>query len=396
MFTSTHFPLRAPFKTSLRSHSILRSTLCAATPRIFLYKPARTRPDPMPISPLFSPTMYRPTFSSQRTRKHSMDAPDSAAPLLNFNDPIRSPQTDVDQQMLFGDVDMDDATSSPYNQHSSSSVPFPWLEDSDVKPMYDLGDPSSLTMYDFGNSLPSPTDGSGYPSSGLFSQGVSSYENDFYTSGWIDNGMLSSPIPVPSSPSDSTPSSFHAYNLSPLSANGAFSPSDFAAFHPLPGSVSPNSTFQDNLAFEPQAFASASPPEVSSMQVPHWATNLYDVPPPATSRHVRTASSPTNRHSPLGDRTQRLRIPTRRGSVSAGEIFQSSSAPPLGAVPIMSRPYSSRAESPLVKDPEGTVRRRRKVSAPEESPSPSPGESLVPGSLSISQSIIHPSHNNMI
>ena len=264
---------------------------------------------------------------------------------------------------------MDD---QPQPQHSS--VPFPWLEDPDVKPMYDLADPSPLSMYDFGHTLPSPSDstGGGYLSSGGYTPDeYRPYDNDIYSTGWMNENMLSSPIPVPSSPTDSTSSSFHAFGSSHFPADATFSPIDYAAYQPLPASVSPSSSFPDGLGFDPQAFGSASPPEVSSMQVPNWATNLYEGP----SRHTRTSSSPTNRHTPLGDRTQRLRIPARRGSVSAGQIFQSSSAPSVSAVPSsMTRSYGTartRADSPA--DAEGTIRRRRKASTPEDiNPPPSP------------------------
>jgi hypothetical protein len=67
----------------------------------------------------------------------------------------------------------------------------------------------------------------------------------------------------------------------------------------------------------------------------------------------------------------RQRVPLRTGSVSSGQIFQSSSAPSVfePRAPPMTRSYSRRAESESVNDDQDATVRRKKRSPPVEDPS---------------------------
>ena len=182
---------------------------------------------------------------------------------------------------------------------------------------------------------------------------------------WINDPDLSpsSPIPIPS-PTDTTfstsPSSYVAYT------DPNFSPAAFAALHPLPRSMSPPSSFEDNLMARPRVHSVVSPRDMSSLQTPSWATQLWDAP-----SAQRTISRPSVRHSPLTTTSDLATIRMRRSSLSSGPLFQSSSAPTLTEtlVPAMTRAYTRRADS-VTDDRDATVRRKRR-SPEDDTPVPS-------------------------
>ena len=182
---------------------------------------------------------------------------------------------------------------------------------------------------------------------------------------WINDPDLSpsSPIPIPS-PTDTnfsiSPSSYVAYT------DPNFSPAAFAALHPLPRSMSPPSSFEDNLMARPRVHSVVSPRDMSSLQTPSWATQLWDVP-----SAQRTISRPSVRHSPLTTTSDLATIRMRRSSLSSGPLFQSSSAPTLTEtlVPAMTRAYTRRADS-VTDDRDATVRRKKR-SPEDDTPVPS-------------------------
>ncbi len=256
--------------------------------------------------------------------------------------------------MLF---DFDDVSYS-----EAAGIQYPWdLHDNmdmDIKPVFDM--PS---RYGF---EPQQSPDNFFESAGFYpSDGINdspAFNNDLYLSNWLhDTETLpsSSPIPIPSSQSPQFPNPADRFPT-----DKTYSPGDFAAFHPLPGSVS-SSPFDDGLRpFERPRVDSISPSEIS-LNTPNWATQLWDPAP----KHARASSSrsPVRRHSPLSSAyTQRLRIP-RRDTVSPVDMFQSSSAPALGPAPPMTRSYSSsKAESGVgdMTDRDATIRRKRKTSDP--------------------------------
>lgn len=178
---------------------------------------------------------------------------------------------------------------------------------------------------------------------------------------WINDPDLSpsSPIPIPS-PTDTnfstSPSSYVAFT------DPNFSPAAFAALHPLPRSISPPSSFEDNLMARPRVHSVVSPRDMT----PSWATQLWDAP-----SAQRTISRPSVRHSPLTTTSDLATIRMRRSSLSSGPLFQSSSAPTLTEtlVPAMTRGYTRRADS-VTDDRDATVRRKKR-SPEDDTPIPS-------------------------
>ena len=194
---------------------------------------------------------------------------------------------------------------------------------------------------------------------------IYSPQDDVDLATWINDPELapSSPIPIPS-PSDSVSSYYPESFADPT----AFSPTSFAALHPLPRSISPPSTFEDpRAAMRPRVHSVVSPREMS-LQTPSWASQLWDA--PSALRTQPSILRPSIRHSPLTDATtiRQQRIPIRRASLSSGQLFLSSSAPSHTDI----RNYSTRrADSVSVSDDRDATVRRKKRSPDDESPGPS-------------------------
>ncbi|TFK43764.1 hypothetical protein BDQ12DRAFT_662349 [Crucibulum laeve] len=307
------------------------------------------------------------------TAPYSTDAPmKDATPLLGFDDSGHFTSSDSDQ-MIFGPLEFDDGPIL-----HSSSPNFHWDPftdvDTDVKPVYGCSS-LSPTHYEFTNSQISPS--SSYYDSGVYSpddlHSSPTLEDNLYLANWINDPDIasipspSSPITIPSS-ADIQQSSFVAYNEhGHFPTDGAFSPTSFAALHPLPRSISPPSSFDDGRPLR-QRVNSISPRD-SSLHTPSWASQLWDTP---SSLRTPTLVRPSVRHSPLSDTTLRQRIPIRRGSLSSGNLFQSSSAPSqseLPRAPSMARSFSRRAESVSVSDDrDATVRRKKRLPNAEDPP----------------------------
>ena len=336
----------------------------------FLFRSPRSFfpfPPPPPFSLYNSPFPPFPYPSSALTRMHSLSPRRSHLHRNQFPpmlDHPRSPFTDYphdsfppespvfdQEQLIFGPIEIDDA-----HRHDAA-LSFPWdangaLPSSPATaPSATASPASSASLLDFGTSPPS-SDFSFTPGSfpGLTEANPAFVD---YSNWLVDDLSLASSAPVPiSATQDAQPQTvLSTYgNTSSLAfpKMGPFSPSlEFAALHPLPHSV------------DDTPVASVSPPQLSQ---PSWAAQLW-----TRSGHTGPNTSPLPHllHPPDESdnfATQRPLRP-RRNSLSAHAIFQSSSAPSgLNHTPPLARGYTRRAGSASDDDPDGTVRRKRKVS----------------------------------
>jgi hypothetical protein len=359
---------RIPHKLDLRSSAKFTPTIP--------FRPISTpfKPRDVPFRPLTSFVQLMPTaipprrrFSPDIMSSYPSDSPmKSPSAMLSFNDTPRFASPDSDQ-MLFGPLDFED--------YSATSPVVPWDPfsemDNDVKPLFDFPASSSLpSHYDYDISQSSPTE-SYYDSAGSYDVKIvkssPTLNTNDYLASWINDPDLSlpvsptSPISIPSSMDIPDSSSFVSYTEQNHFPRGAMlSPTAYAALHPLPRSMSPASSFEDHYPVQRQRINSISPQD-TSLHTPSWASQLWDAP-----SSLRSPTSPRSavRHSPMHDATLRQRVPTQRGSISSGQLFQSSSAPS----PTMTRSYSRRAESVSVTDDHDATLRRKKRSPPIEDP----------------------------
>lgn len=321
-------------------------------------------PHPMPLPP-YPRRIHRPNTVP--------DAPiKDPAPLMNFVDPcsydLVSP-TDTDH-MIFGPLELDDPSLlSPrwdpsrdlvYNQPIS-----PTLSDNPVSPPrasdFDIPDASpSSTFYD-SHSFGGFDDAQ--PIFDLDDSNLSQWLNDSHVVSPLDPSS-SSPIPIRGTQSDpQSPPAFIPYGNSPFPQDTSFSPSAFAALHPLPRSLSPTEISDGYLSSPGLGVASISPAE-TSLRTPAWASQLWD-----SSHYTTTSGRPSVPHSPLSDNpyATKQRFQPRRDVNPLGLMFQSSSAPSPNAA-TFTRTYSRRAESVSVSDDRDATVRRRKKSPPDEPP----------------------------
>lgn len=286
------------------------------------------------------------------TYHHANASSPPLSPVAYMHDPNQPAVSfgDATDQMIFGELDFDDAMAN-------NSVTFPWDPstdfDFDVKPQPQM---HHFDMYPpMHQQHPSPM--------------YAPDESKFSLSNWInDTDVLgpSSPIPIPSSVSSLSP--YSPFNTSqPLPQDG-FSPTEFAAMHPLPMSPSSYEEIdpyqqQRRRQMESMQHADSISPGDTTFATPAWANDLWHpvthAPSPSPSRtHVRHTSL-------MG--AQRPRLHSRHESLSSPQSFQSSSAPSITQrMPSSSRPYSRRSESVSQDDPDATVRRRKRA-APSDS-----------------------------
>ena len=299
-------------------------------------------------------------MSSPRVARRTIQSPvmhDKDA--FHFNNFDAYTPQDSDQ-LIFGPIDLEDV-------HNIQWDPFSEI-DTDVKPHYNYSSFSTMSHYEFG---PSPANGY-YDSGSLYSPVEEHNPASLDLAGWINDPDLgahspSSPINIPS-PTDTTTSSFIGYQghtqFSPDPA--AFSPTSFAALHPLPRSISPPS-LDETYSVRPRVQSVMSPRDMS-LHTPTWASQLWDA--PSAHRTQTSLARPSVRHSPLTETTLRQRITVRRPSLSSGQLFQSSSAPSFteSQAPASSRTYSSRADSVTVTDDrDATVKRKKRTPEVETS-----------------------------
>lgn len=260
--------------------------------------------------------------------------------------------------------DMDDTLNA-------ANGPLQWdpysVQDMDSKSAFSFDTIQPMSAYEYGPSEVSPTS-SFYDSAGMYnpdpSKGSPRIDNVFAS--WINESELSAPspsspisIPSPLDPQLSSASSFSAFSdHSAFPHDGMFSPTALAALHPLPSSVSPPSSYEDQHPLRQR---------LNSLSKPTWASNLWDHTP--SSLRTPSVMRPSVRHSPLSDGTIRQRMPVRRDSHSSAQPFLSTSAPSLvePRAPSMSRTISRRSESVCISDDrDATVRRKKRSPGAEE------------------------------
>ena len=294
-------------------------------------------------------TMSSPILARRRIQSPAMLDKD-ASHFINY-DPYTAQDSD---HLIFGPLDLEDA-------HNVQWDPFSEI-DPDVKPHYNYSSFSTMSHYEFGPSPPNNY----YDSGSLYSPVEEHNPTSLDLTGWINDQDVNAhspslPINIPS-PTD-TNSSFIGYQGQFSPDQAAFSPTSFAALHPLPRSISPPSLDETYLV-RPRVQSVMSPRDMS-LQTPSWASQLWDA--PSAHRTQSSLARPSVRHSPLTDATLRQRIPVRRPSLSSGQPFQSSSAPSFteSQTPASSRSYSTRADSVGVTDDrDATVKRKKRT--PEE------------------------------
>jgi hypothetical protein len=359
---SLQSPFRNPFKLSLRSFRMFRPghflSLCNRSSAA----PQRLKPPILYLHPLSFPSM--PPSAIHRIPPHLSDMSIShPTPIVKYEDDT-SPTSNSD--MIF---DFDDG----------QQLALPWDSfDAQSDQLYLLGPPAPPSFgFNFPQSNNNGLFGSG-PYSGM--QSTEQSLDNFNLSQWLkepecpalDNS--SSPIPIRSSISvPQTPPAFHPYvEHFDFPQDASFSPSDFAALHPLPRSLSP-SAFSDNNSkqFPPRFHNDAS------LQPPAWASQLWDTPSRSNSRSPASPRSPAPNSSlsktSYAMKRQSLEARTRKSSL--GQVFQPSSAPSpaQSRAPNLARPYSRRAESASASDDhDATVRRKKRLTSPEASSSVDP------------------------
>lgn len=284
-------------------------------------------------------------------------------PLCTMSLPHRPADKDLlalidSDQMIFGPLDLDDPSllSAPwdpardlvYNQPIS-----PILSDNPASPC-------RTSDFDISDASPSSTFFAGFddvhPMLDIDDANLSHWLHDAHVSP-LDPSS-SSPIPIRGTHSDpQSPPTFIPYSSHPFPQNSSFSPSDLAALHPLPRSLSPTEISDGYLSSPGLGVASISPAE-TSLRPPTWASQLWD------SSHY--PPSPSGLYSPLSENPVGQRFHPRRDTNPLGLMFQSSSAPSPNAA-TLTRAYSRRAGSVSVSDDrDATVRRRKKL--PSEEP----------------------------
>ena len=289
----------------------------------------------------------------------------------SFDDSDFLPPLNDSDIMIFGPLDMDDSSSydqqtpfplSSFDAYNDFNYPRSLSSLSDQHCSHPIVDfvpniDHNLSSYPIHNDLPSASPEHDEPT--------------FYFSYWVNDKDLtpipptSSPIPIPSSICDSTESlSFTSYTDYPAIPSQSLSPPDLAALVPLPRSFSPGTVAEES--HQCLHLDSVSPQETSVHPPPEWAMQLWD----DQSFHPPTTSSGPNRHTGRSESSHALRrhrYPTRRDSSVLGQTLYSSSAPSLIQMetPTLTRTYRHRAES-IGEDNDATIRRKKRVSAQEE------------------------------
>ncbi|KAF7775710.1 transcriptional regulator family: HMG [Agaricus bisporus var. burnettii] len=309
---------------------------------------------------------------------HRPFSPDAMklSPFLNFDD---SPSFSESDQMIFGPLDLEDV-----NGLHHSPMPYHWdsfdVDSNDVKPPLSFSALSSLQTQDYAHAQLSPTasfyDSVGLPYTSEDLANSPSCDTTSYLASWLNDPEIaaSSPINIPSSLDTHQQTSFIPFSDHPhFPTDGTFSPMSPSnmSLDSHARSISPSPPFEDPHPTRHRVLSVN--PTATSVHTPAWATQLWDS---SSSLRSPTSSRPSVRHSPFTETTLRSRMPMRRGSISSGQMFQSSSAPALSEprAPSMTRSYSRRAESISTNDDrDATLRRRRR---PEESPTPEKGSDI--------------------
>jgi hypothetical protein len=302
-------------------------------------------------------TLPRISISSDTGMKDSMNFLDSSS----YD--MLSPDGD---QLIFGPLEFDEGPLL------SPSMPPSWDSPNDFTYHHPLSPPASsdhtpsphrLSDFDIPDTSPN---NSFYDSAfGRFDDMHSMLDLDgAHFSHWLNEPVLdspTSPIPIRGAGPDPQSPSLFSYPNHTFTPSASFSPSEFAAPHQLPRSLSPADGSDGYLSSPGLRVASISPAD-TSLRPPPWATQLWD------SSHYEPSSSTARVHQPLSEHpygVKRQRFQPRRDMSTLG--FQSSSAPIQTGMPSMMRNYSSRrGESVSVSDDrDATVRRKKRLSTEE-------------------------------
>lgn len=322
----------------------------------------QTQQSPFPFKPLRRPLSSPFSYTMPSYFMPNADFKDASSYIPTYQDALKLHTTDPDP--LIFDIDDGNGTTLTHDWD-------PFDLDADIKPFPFLNFPSE---YELGSSQISPAS-SYYGSAANFSWDEKPSPPPDDSLHWLNDPDIRVTPYSPIFPSSATDESQMANNFvhfkdcSEHHTEQSFSPTEFAAHHPLPRSMSPSSPFDD---IQPRQRVSSLSPRDPTLHTPSWASQLWDQQQPSSLRSP-PPTRPSVRHSPMSDSAQRQRIPLRRGSLSSSNVFQSSSAP-LYAEPrvlSMTRSYSRRAESVSVSDDrDATVRRKKRIPITDDVPPP--------------------------
>jgi len=336
-------------------------------PFLFLSRIPIPPPSTMPVA------NYPPRDSRSNTLRRSDTTMKDATPLMNFIDssPYDMLSPDSDQLIFPLEFEEGPLLSHSMAQSWDSPIDFPYHHPlSPPSSDHNTPSPQHASDFDIPDASPSNTF---YDTTSGFGGFDSMLDLDGpHLSHWLNEPEFhsldspTSPIPIRGAPSDpQSPSSLFSFPRHTFDPNASFSPSEFAALHPLPRSLSPADGSDGYLTSPGLRVASISPAETSL--TPPWATQLWESPQYASS----TSSGPT--HQPLSENpfgAKRQRFQPRRDISTLSMGFQSSSAPSFQTgIPGMTRNYTTRrGESVSVSDDrDATVRRKKRLSTEEPS-----------------------------
>jgi hypothetical protein len=323
--------------------------------------------DTYPYCDSHSSTIPRISLSSDTGMKDSMNFLDSSS----YD--MLSPDGD---QLIFGPLEFDEGPLLTPSMAPS------WDSPNDFGYHYPLSPPTS-------EHTPSPhrvSDFDASPNNSFYDSAFGRFDDMHslpdldgnHFSHWLNEPVLdspTSPIPIRGAGLDPQSPPLFAYPNHTFTPGASFSPSEFAAPHQLPRSLSPADGSDGYLSSPGLRVASISPAE-TSLRPPPWATQLWDSP------HYDTSTSSGRVHQPLSEHpyaVKRQRFQPRRDLSSLG--FQSSSAPIQTGMPSMTRNYTSsrRGESVSVSDDrDATVRRKKRLSTDELSREEKSADSRMP------------------
>ncbi|KIL00516.1 hypothetical protein PAXRUDRAFT_129737 [Paxillus rubicundulus Ve08.2h10] len=278
--------------------------------------------------------------------------------------------TDADH-MIFGPLELEESSLLSPTFHSAWDPSRDFIYNHPISPIMsdNPGSPRHPSDFEVSDSSPRST---------FYDSGAFGGFDEVHSMLDIDNSNLSqwlndvpaldpscsSPIPIRGTQSDpQTPPSFVPFSSHVFPQCTSYSPSDFAALHPLPRSLSPTDGSDGYLSSPGFRMSSISPAD-TSMGPLAWAAQPWDSSQyPVSTSSGRPSVLSENPYTAKGHRFQ-----PRRDANPVGLMFQSSSAPsPLQSNASSTRPYSRRAESVSVSDDRDATVRRKKRLPPEES-----------------------------
>lgn len=325
----------------------------------------------IPILPTYTMPVanHPPPRDSRSNTLHRSDITmKDATPLMNFMDSSSYDILSPDSDQLIFPLEFEEGPLLSHSMAQSWDSPIDFSYHHPLSPPSSDHTASSASDFDIPDASPIDTF---YDTSSGFGGFDSMLDlNGPNLSHWLNETEFhsldspTSPIPIRGATSDpQSPSSpLFSFPCHTFAPNASFSPSEFAALHPLPRSLSPADGSDGYLSSPGLRVASISPAE-TSLRPPPWATQLWESPQYGSS----TSSGPL--HQPLSG-AKRQRLQPRRDMSALSMGFQSSSAPSFqSGIPGMTRNYTTRrGESVSVSDDrDATVRRKKRLSTEEPS-----------------------------